>query len=81
MTVKELIDRLQKCNPEHRVILEYIDNTDWVYKMEFGEDEFESDFEMYMGESENYETGESEDILENCVLIVCKEENEVTNLF
>jgi hypothetical protein len=46
MTVKELIDRLSKCNPDQRVILDYVDNTDWVYRMEFGEDEIIDDFEM-----------------------------------
>jgi hypothetical protein len=48
MTVKELIDRLSKCNPDQRVILEYVDHTDWVYKMEFGEDEITDDHEMFI---------------------------------
>ena len=48
MTVKELIDRLSKCDPNQRVILEYVDHTDWVYKMEFGEDEIKDDYEMFI---------------------------------
>lgn len=72
MTVKELIDRLSKCNPNQRVILEYIDHTDWVYKMEFGEDEILDDYEMFVGLDDD-----DEDILEKVVLIECKEENDV----
>lgn len=72
MTVKELIDKLSKCNPNQRVILEYVDHTDWVYKMEFGEDEISDDYEMFVGYDDD-----DEDIYEKVVLIECKEENDI----
>ena len=72
MTVKELIDRLSKCDPNQRVILEYVDHTDWIYKMEFGEDEIIDDFEMFVGLDDN-----DEEIFEKVVLIECKEENDI----
>ena len=76
MTVKELIDRLSKCNPDQRVILEYVDHTDWVYKMEFGEDEILDDYEMFVGFDDN-----DEEIIEKVVLIECKEENDIQDNF
>ena len=76
MTVKELIDRLSKCNPDQRVVLEYIDHTDWVYKMEFGEDEILDDYEMFVGYDDN-----DEEIIEKVVLIECKEENDIQDNF
>ena len=76
MTVKELIDRLSKCNPDQRVILDYTDHTDWVYRMEFGEDEIIDDFEMVIG----YDDDDKE-INEKVVLIECKEENDVQDNF
>jgi hypothetical protein len=75
MTVKELIDRLNKCNPDQRVILEYVDHTDWVYKMEFGEDEILDDYEMFVGFDDN-----DEEIIEKVVLIECKEENDIQDI-
>jgi len=75
MTVKELIDRLSKCNPDQRVVLEYIDHTDWVYKMEFGEDEILDDYEMFVGFDDN-----DEEIIEKVVLIECKEENDIQDI-
>jgi len=72
MTVKELIDRLSKCDPNQRVILEYVDHTDWIYKMEFGEDEIKDDYEMFVGFNED-----DEEIFEKVVLIECKEENDI----
>jgi hypothetical protein len=76
MTVKELIDKLSKCNPNQRVILEYVDHTDWVYKMEFGEDEISDDHEMFVGYDDD-----DEDIYEKVVLIECKEENDIQDNF
>ena len=76
MTVQELIDRLSKCNPNQRVILEYVDHTDWVYKMEFGEDEIKDDHEMFVGYDDD-----DEDIYEKVFLIECKEENDVQDNF
>jgi hypothetical protein len=76
MTVKELIDRLSKCNPDQRVILEYVDHTDWVYKMEFGEDEILDDYEMFVGFDDN-----DKEIIEKVVLIECKEENDIQDNF
>ena len=76
MTVKELIDRLSKCDPNQRVILEYTDHTDWIYKMEFGEDEILDDYEMFVGFND-----EDEEIFEKVVLIECKEENDVQDNF
>lgn len=76
MTVKELIDRLSKCDPNQRVILEYTDHTDWVYKMEFGEEEVISDFEAFIGYDD-----EGEEITEKVVLIECKEENDIQDNF
>jgi hypothetical protein len=72
MTVKELIDRLSKCNPDQKVILEYVDHTDWTYKMEFGEDEILDDYEMFVGYDDD-----DKDIFEKVVLIECKEENDI----
>ena len=72
MTVKELIDRLSKCDPNQRVILEYVDHTDWVYKMEFGEDEIKDDYEMFIDFDDD-----DEEIFEKVVLIECKEENDI----
>jgi hypothetical protein len=75
MTVNQLIDRLSKCNPNQRVILEYVDHTDWVYKMEFGEDEIVDDFEMFVGYDDD-----DEEIIEKVVLIECKEENDIQDI-
>lgn len=75
MIVKELIDRLSKCDPNQRVILEYIDDTDWIYKMEFGEDEIIDDFEMFVGLDDN-----DKEIFEKVVLIECKEENDIQDI-
>jgi Icc-related predicted phosphoesterase len=72
MTVKELIDRLSKCNPDQIVVLEYVDHTDWVYRMEFSEDEITDDVEMFIGYDNN-----DEEIIEKVVLIECKEENDI----
>jgi len=76
MTVKELIDRLSKCDPNQRVILEYVDHTDWTYKMEFGEDEILDDYEMFVGFND-----EDKEIFEKVVLIECKEENDIQDNF
>ena len=76
MTVKELIDRLSKCDPNQRVILEYTDHTDWIYKMEFGKDEILDDYEMFVGYDD-----EDKEIFEKVVLIECKEENDVQDNF
>jgi hypothetical protein len=76
MTVKELIEKLSECDPNQRVILEYVDHTDWVYKMEFSEDEISGDYEMFVGYDDD-----NEDIYEKVVLIECKEENDVQDNF
>jgi hypothetical protein len=76
MTVKELIEKLSECDPNQRVILEYVDHTDWVYKMEFGEDEILDDYEMFVGYDD-----EDKEIFEKVVLIECKEENDVQDNF
>ena len=78
MTVKELIDRLSKCDPNQRVILQYIDHTDWVYRMEFGEDEIREDYEVFVGYDED---DEDEEINEKVFLIKCKEENDIQDNF
>ena len=78
MTVKELIDRLSKCDPNQRVILKYVDHTDWVYRLEFGEDEIREDYEVFMGYDED---DEDEEINEKVFLIKCKEENDIQNNF
>lgn len=75
MTVKELIDILSKCDPNQRVILDYVDHTDWVYRMEFGEDEVIDDFEMVVGYNDD-----DEEITEKVVLIECKEENDIQDI-
>jgi hypothetical protein len=75
MTVKELIGRLSKCNPDQRVVLEYVDHTDWVYKMEFGEDEITDDYEMFIDFDDD-----DEEIFEKVVLIECKEENDIQDI-
>ena len=72
MTVKELIDKLSECNLNQRVILEYVDHTDWVYKMEFGEDEITDNHELFVGFDDD-----DEEIFEKVLLIECKEENDV----
>jgi hypothetical protein len=72
MTVKELIDKLSECDPNQRVILEYVDHTDWVYKMEFGEDEITDNHELFVGFDDN-----DEEVFEKVLLIECKEENDV----
>jgi hypothetical protein len=72
MTVKELIDKLSECDPNQRVILEYVDHTDWVYKMEFGEDEITDNYELFVGFDDN-----DEEVFEKVLLIECKEENDV----
>jgi hypothetical protein len=72
MTVKELIDKLSECDPNQRVILEYVDHTDWVYKMEFGEDEIIDNHELFVGFDDN-----DEEVFEKVLLIECKEENDV----
>jgi hypothetical protein len=41
MTVKELIDHLGKFNPETKVMLSYLDHTDYQYKFDLREEDVE----------------------------------------
>ena len=39
MTVKELIDHLSKFNPETKVMFSFLDDTDYLYKLDLNEED------------------------------------------
>ena len=54
MTVKELIEQLQKFNPEQEVRVEMTDPTDWTYQNPI-------EYDLRLGEKKDYEEYNDDD--------------------
>ena len=74
MLVKELIEILKKQDQNQKVILSYTDHTDWLYNMDFSEDEINENYEITIGYDAN-----DDEITEKVFMIECNEDRDVSD--
>ena len=66
-TVKDLIEHLQKLNPELPIVLTHTDHTDWTYNWELSLESVNEEKDICLDEDENEEVNEYPE----CVVISC----------